>query len=81
MQRLLIQEVCQTRLYEDGEGGVKRKYCTGTQGNLVVTAVYYRDGDDGFSNIHSTKTQQIVYFKYVYFIVCQLCLNKVLKKI
>jgi citrate lyase synthetase len=40
----------------------------------------YLDFDDGFTSVSIyVKTHKTVYFKYLRFVVCQLCLNQVVQ--
>lgn len=49
-------------------------------GNLGADgAVHGLDSGDGFRVCMSVKTHQMIHFKYVHFVVCQLYLNKTLK--
>ena len=38
--------------------------------------VHYHEGGHGLMGVHTGKTYQMVHFKYVRFLICQLHLNK-----
>lgn len=60
--------------HREGLQGVQRNHCSDGY-------VYSPGYGDGFTSVHMCQTYLIVYFKYVQFDVCKLCLSKSGEKI